>query len=415
MSWPKIEERLKVAMGLDVASIGSTALVRAVQGRRVACGLQDVDDYWRKLSGSDAELQELIEAVVVSETWFFRDSGAFAAMVQLIKEEWLSVHRDGVVRLLSLPCSTGEEPYSMAMALLDAGVRPDRFRIDGVDISERAVALARRGIYGKNSFRGSELGFRERHFTAGQAGWRVDDAVRASVTLRQGNLFADDFSPGALKYTAIFCRNVLIYFDRPTQDRAILMLDRILADDGLLFVAPSETNLLLSHGFVAIKIPLAFAFRRAPKASVIATKPVRKPAAPIAATPAIARPTRAAARVPVAPPAPKPAAIAASDADVAKAQRLADQGHLVEAAKLCEAWLRDHPPSVRALQLMGVIREASGNVDDAKDYYRKALYLDPAHQESLVHLAFLLEKQGDIRGARLLRERAQRAAQRAEG
>ncbi len=101
--------------------------------------------YWERVRGSRAELQALIEAVVVPETWFFRDREAFAALARLAREEWLpSAPQTGCCRLLSLPCSTGEEPYSMAMALLDAGVPADRFRIDAVDISAAALAQAER-------------------------------------------------------------------------------------------------------------------------------------------------------------------------------------------------------------------------------------------------------------------------------
>ena len=119
---------LKQAMGLDVASIGASALARAVQERQRACSVQDAGAYLERVRASDAELQALIEAVVIPETWFFRDRAAFAALVRFVQVEWLPFHADGCLRLLSLACSTGEEPYSMAMALLDAGLLPNRFR-----------------------------------------------------------------------------------------------------------------------------------------------------------------------------------------------------------------------------------------------------------------------------------------------
>ncbi|UXI68596.1 CheR family methyltransferase [Tahibacter amnicola] len=410
MSRADIENRLKLAMGLDAASIGSSSIDRAVRNRMRDLGAADLDQYWNILCRSAVELQELIEAVVVPETWFFRDREAFNAMVSLLQQDL--AHLSGAsLRLLSLPCSTGEEPYSMAMALLDNGFAADRFKIDAVDISERALALARRGIYGQNSFRGAELEFRDRHFDAVPGGYRVRDDVRAQVTLRQGNLFADDFLPGSGMYTVVFCRNVLIYFDRATQDRAMSVLDRLMAEKGLLFVAPSETGLVMSHGYVSIKFPLAFGFRRGlatpPKVAAPREKPAPRVATPRTAPP----PKRPAAPVAVGAPAPrKPEPVAAPpEGDIEQAERLADQGHLVEAAKLCNEVLRKQGPSARAFQLLGLVREATGNLPEAIQYYRKALYLDPSHQEVLVHLAYLLEKQGDAKGARLLRERAQRA------
>src|SRR5437016_5919488 len=121
MAQVDFESLLKNTMGLDTASIGSAAIERAVRLRMASVGLKQADDYWQQLQSSTPELQELIEAVVVPETWFFREREAFAALVRLVTEEWQPVHPTSVLRLLSAPCSTGEEPYSMVMSLLDGG------------------------------------------------------------------------------------------------------------------------------------------------------------------------------------------------------------------------------------------------------------------------------------------------------
>jgi hypothetical protein len=104
------------------------------------------------------------------------------------------------------------------------------------------------------------LGFRDRHFESKAHGYHVAEAVRWQVHFEQGNLLAPGFQPEAEIYDVIFCRNLLIYFDRATQDRAIKVLERLLTK-GFLFVGPSETGLLLSHDFVSAKVSLAFAFR----------------------------------------------------------------------------------------------------------------------------------------------------------
>lgn len=403
-----VEQLLKQAMGLDAASIGHTAIERAVQERVSACSLPDQDAYWQYLCASAPELQLLIETVVVPETWFFRDPAAFAALAQMARENWLPGRPQGVLRLLSLPCSTGEEPYSMAMALLDAGLAPDRFLIDAVDISARSLALAARAVYGRNSFRGGELGFRERHFEALAQGHRPSPAVRASVRFQQGNLLAADFLQGSEIYDAVFCRNVLIYFDRATQDRAVAVLRRLLAAGGTLFVGPAETGLLFSQGFVSARIPLAFAFRKTAPVRAQAERlpgswvppPPAPPRRPPAATPLRQRPFK--------PDAVPPPSRSEQAPDIDAAARLADQGRLVEAAKACEEHQRTHGHSARAFHLMGLIRNAAGNLPEAVQQFRKALYLDPDYYEALVHLAFLLEKQGDAAGAQTLRKRARR-------
>jgi chemotaxis protein methyltransferase WspC len=440
MGLAAVENLLKESMGLNAASIGSAAIARAVQGRLSACKVGDLHGYQELLRVSVTELQALIEAVVVPETWFFRDRHAFSALTRLVHDEWLPAHPDGVLSLLSLPCSTGEEPYSMAMALFDARVPGNRFRVDAVDISARNLALGMRAVYGRNSFRGDDLGFRDRHFDATSEGHRLRENVRRQVRFEQGNLFAADLLPGVAIYDVIFCRNVLIYFDRPTQDRALVVLNRLLHAKGTLFVAPAETALPVSHDLVSTNEPLAFAFR---KASVLPSAAKKKAALPVTAPaprgpvmqalPTFNRGERKERREPdlflkefpassassavkrgAFPAGPLPARSADSAAHLNEASRLADQGHFVEAATRCEEHLRLSGPSATAFYLLGLVRDATGNHSEAASYYRKALYLDPNHYDTQIHLALLMETQGDPAGAQVLRNRARRLEQKSK-
>ncbi|MBL6751290.1 MAG: hypothetical protein ISP90_12245 [Nevskia sp.] len=415
----EIERLLRAAMGLDPGSIGWSAIGRAVQERQAACGLHSEVEYLAHLREAPAEMQELIESVVVPETWFFRDREAFSTLgASLRKELQQGSGLRPALRLLSLPCSTGEEPYSMAMALLDAGIPAERFRIDAVDISARALEQAQRAVYRRNSFRGAELGFRERHFEPADGGWRPSEPVRRTVQFHQGNVFAAGFLPVFEHYDAIFCRNMLIYFDRTAQREAISVLERRLRKQGLLFVAAAETGLVAGHGFTPLRAPLAFAFRKQPPEPSAAAPAAARPQAP----PPVPQPPAwmpAAEPAHAGPPAGAPATGPERPAEppargIEAALRLADQGRLAEAAEICQAHLRQHGPSAPALYLMGLVRDAAGDLQEAARYYRQTLYLEPTHPETLVHLALLLDKQGDRAGAELLRNRARRR-QRASG
>jgi chemotaxis protein methyltransferase WspC len=422
MGLAAIEHLLQASMGLSMASIGPAAIARAVQERVLVCDLNDLDAYLEQVRASATELQALIEAVVVPETWFFRDRHAFTALARVAREEWLPTHPDGLLSLLSLPCSTGEEPYSMAMALLDAYVPANRFRVDAVDISARNIAQGARAVYGKNSFRGDELGFRDRHFDLTDEGYRLRETVRQQVRFQQGNLFAVDLLPGVAIYDLIFCRNVLIYFDRPTQDRALAVMNRLLHPKGVLFVAPAETGLPVSHDLVSTNEALAFAFR---KTDAVPASPKRKashpvkalaPRHPVAKAAPVLQAVRARSATMAVASVPAPPAGRSLDpaADLAEATRLADQGHFVEAATRCDEHLRRCGPSATAFYLMGLVRDATGNHAEANAYYRKALYLDPNHYDTQIHLALLLEKQGDAAGALVLRNRARRLEQKSK-
>jgi chemotaxis protein methyltransferase WspC len=404
----RFEHLLRKTIGLDAESIGPASIQRPVRLRMRSLGLRRPEDYERLLEDSRAEWNELVESVIVAETWFFRDPALFTGFVRHVLEERLPADPATPMRLLSIACASGEEPYSLVMALLQAGVAPDRFQVEAVDISARALARAERGIYGKNSFRGKDLAFRDRHFQPSKEGFILDPAVRKCVRFYQGNLFSTDFPPGQASYDFIFCRNLLIYFDRPTQRRAIERIERLLAPSGVLFVGTVEHPLVLNHGFVSANIPKASACRKAGRAA-------RRP-----------RLARLSKRLPIPPelhpngafhpPPPASTGIKPLPAgrsspflqpDLETARRLADAGRLNEAAEICEAHLRQSRVSAQAYYLLGLVRDAGGDAS-AMDCYRKALYLEPDHYESLLHMALLLQKHGDPARARAFRSRAQR-------
>lgn len=394
-------------MGLDVASIGASAIERAVRHRQQACQLPDVHAYSEHLRGSQAELQELIDVVVVPETWFFRDRESFAALARVVRDELRSASAGGPLRLLSVPCATGEEPYSIVMTLLDAGLPAERLRVEAVDICERLLRHARRGVYGNGAFRGADLHFRSRYFEpAPGGGYLLGESVRRHVQFQQGNLLSADFLPGAARYDVIFCRNVLIYFDRATQARALAVLSRLLTPAGMLFVGPAESGVVLEHDFQSAKLPLAFAFRKAPlprpRPETVRILPVAR-ARPRLHPPASAAPLASAPLPPRLPSLDRPV-------ELDEARALADQGAFDEAAERCDVYLHKHGPTAEVCFLLGLVRDAGGRASEAEAWYRKALYLDQHHADALLHLALLLERHARPTEARVLRQRLLRVA-----
>ena len=148
----KIAELLEQTIGLNISSIGDSSFQRVLSIRMRALGIGDAKAYYDKLTVSFGELRKLVEEVTVPETWFFRDQEPFIFLTEHILDSEKS-HARSTYRILSLPCSTGEEPYSIAMTLLEAGLNPLNFFIDAVDVSERVLTKARKGVYGRNSFR----------------------------------------------------------------------------------------------------------------------------------------------------------------------------------------------------------------------------------------------------------------------
>lgn len=417
-----IETLLRERIGLSAASIGSSSVLRAIQQRMSRIDIHDISSYYQKLTCSAEEFSELVETVTVPETWFFRTYQSFTALEAIAKHEWLPAHQNDVLHILTVPCSTGEEPYSIAMALLDCGFQPAQFIVDAVDINTRNLTNAKHALYTRNSFRNQDLTFRDRHFKKSGSAYQLVDRVKQTVNFIHGNLLDASFMPGDRHYDIVFCRNLLIYFDRPTQERAFKVLDRLLAQNGVLFLGHAEGSLALNNWFTSSRHPMAFAFHRnsderrmGDRRDNEERKPVPRPERraqherrkTISAPPTPAFPYTPAPG----PSAPATAKPAATDS-LEEAYRCADQGHLVEAAALCETHLQNNGPGAQAYYLLGLVRDAAGNKAQADEYLRKALYLDPNHYEALVHLAVLAEQQSDLQGAQNLRQRAQRVRDR---
>ncbi|SEM33665.1 MCP methyltransferase, CheR-type [Pseudomonas sp. ok272] len=401
-------EFLKERIGLDVTSVGPAIIERAVRQRMAALRIESSDDYWRHLQGSRDEQQALIEGVIVPETWFFRYPESFATLAKLAAKRLAELKGMRALRLLSLPCSTGEEPYSIAMALFDGGLLPHQFKVDGLDVSPLSVERAKRACYGKNSFRGQPIDYRERHFSAEAEGDRLHERVREQVRLQVGNVLDPNLLANEAPYDFVFCRNLLIYFDQPTQKQVFEVLKRLTHVDGVLFIGPAEGSLLGRLGMRSIGIAQSFAFSRhhepAP-AFITPPAPVSLPARPVpASAPARGRPFSRVAPSPRLEPVPATDAVAV----LATITRLANTGKSAEARAACEQYLRDHEPAAQVFYWLGLLSDMAGQVLEAQGFYRKALYLEPQHPEALMHLAALLAAQGDVAGSRRMQARAAR-------
>ncbi|MDH1508891.1 tetratricopeptide repeat protein [Pseudomonas mosselii] len=405
---------LQERIGLDVESVGAAMVERALRQRCTLVQAQNLDDYWVRLLQSTDEQQALIEAVIVPETWFFRYPESFTALAGLAHKRVAELAGARPLRILSLPCSTGEEPYSIAMALLDGGLSPGVFRIDGLDISPSSVAKGELGVYGRNSFRGSELAFRERHFTAVGEAHRLDERVRQQVSLQVGNVLDPALRARQGLYDFVFCRNLLIYFDVPTQQRVFEVLKHMTHVQGVLFIGPAEGSLLARLGMRPLGIAQSFAYVRQDEAPPVpiakpASRPTVAPSVPpriLTLPPRVGRPN--AAPVAKVMPAEGEAQLLASIAQHANA------GDSAQAREGCERYLRKFAPKAQVYYWLGLLSDTEGDAAQAITHYRKALYLDPQHPEALMHLAMLLAAQGDEAGARRLQERAARAGRESE-
>jgi chemotaxis protein methyltransferase CheR len=211
-------------------------------------GFADFSAYCRHLrqQAGDRELDDLVNRLSTNHTYFFREPEHFAFMREVVLPEMKARHReDRDLRLWCAAAATGEEPYSALITMLEF-FGPAYAEWDGgvlaTDISARALATARRGVYHRERLDQVPPDLRRRYFAPlpGRSEWQVKQRLRADVTFRRFNLIRNDF-PFRKPFDLVFCRNVMIYFDQPTRDRLAARFADFITPGGYLFTGHSES------------------------------------------------------------------------------------------------------------------------------------------------------------------------------
>jgi chemotaxis protein methyltransferase CheR len=199
----------------------------------------------------DEEISDIMDILTTNETYFFRESFQLRAFTdEILPELMILKQRERTLRIWSAGCSTGEEPYTIAMLMLELDCFQGwRIEIVGSDISQRVVQHARKGIYGKSSFRSTEERYLKRFFTEVEGGFRICDEVRELVTISHMNLFDANRLALLGKMDLIFCRNVIIYFDQDSKKRVIENFYNMLRGGGYLLLGHSESLMNISTAF----------------------------------------------------------------------------------------------------------------------------------------------------------------------
>ena len=208
-----------------------------------------------KQAGSTEMVREIVDAMTTNESFFFRDITPFDQFRDFVLPKLLESRADKKqIRIWSAACSNGQEPYSLAIILKEAGAKLSGWRVDIVatDLSREVLARAKAGVYSQFEVqRGLPITLLVKYFKQDGDKWRIDPALRAMVSFQEFNLLDDVRSLG--HFDIVFCRNVLIYFDQPTKTMVLDRISSILAPDGHLVLGGAETVLGMSDKFVSIK------------------------------------------------------------------------------------------------------------------------------------------------------------------
>jgi len=411
----KIKSIVKEKIGLDSSTIGDSTIEKIIQQRMHQCNLEDFDDYYFLITNNAQELSELLEVTVIPETWFFRDIKPFETIYKKIKQK-LVENRSSTFKILSIPSSTGEEPYSLAMYLIDKGIDISRFNIDAVDVSERALQCAKQGVYGNNSFRGKHYSaYQKKHFCKEGDFYKIHSNINRKVNFYRLNILKGDQALKQ-KFDYILCRNLLIYFDVPTKLTAFKNLFNFLKDNGHLFIGHSEFGSVPDNLFKNTGFEHAFAlvkhnnteYKKKPQTEALETAPSfpkkqQKIAQPFKQKKAFESLIKQDTSKNSEENKTKPSST------LKQIRNLADSGEYDKAEEICEQHITNNGEGVETLFLLGLIKGSQNKNSQAETLFRKALFLDPKHYNSLIHLSLLLKKSGDNKNADLLKARAEKS------
>jgi chemotaxis protein methyltransferase WspC len=278
----RIVARLGEVAGIDPASLEAGRIAWTVERRCRHLRLTEAAAYAEYLASNADELEELIDALVIQETRFFRDPAVFEHLRAWAREAASAGH--GSLRVLSAPCSTGQEAYSIAATLTLAGIAPSRFTIDAFDISNSALATARRGVYAAGSLQHAERELQEACGRLQGGHWHMHEELRRRIRFERRNLAEPDALESGEAYHLILCRNLFIYLNARARAALADSLSRALAPDGRLIVGAGDRVAELNARFVPVKPAAGFGFTHKPQHApakvlsvVQAAQPKRQP------------------------------------------------------------------------------------------------------------------------------------------
>ncbi|HJR15382.1 MAG TPA: protein-glutamate O-methyltransferase CheR [Gemmatimonadales bacterium] len=229
--------------GLSLHAYKDKCLRRRIAVRMRACGVHSFAAYQAVLDGSPAEYERLKDAITINVTRFYRNADTWNVLRNGFLHE--VCQGSGEVRAWSAGCSSGEEPYTLALLIadyFDRQGRPERLgmvSVDATDIDRECLQQAQAGYYRREALADVPADLAERYFEADGDGYRVIERVRRRIVVRSLDLSRDP--PPRRNYQLILCRNVVIYFGRETQERVFLAFAEALAPGGILVLGKVES------------------------------------------------------------------------------------------------------------------------------------------------------------------------------
>lgn len=252
----QIKNLIKLRTGLVCDKSLTTVLQEEIKKKIIETGIGSIVDYYKVLVNNQEEFLKLVNLITVNETYFFRESAYIDILVDQIIPRLMNLQNPFIkkIKILSAGCSTGEEPYSIAIALHKKYGHGFKYLFDiiGFDIDQYAIQRAKEGIFFKPSFRSVDSELVNCYFERmDENRMRIIDLIRNSVIFINLNLTHDAYPEDIQQADVIFYRNVSIYFEPETQKKIFINLSKLLNENGYLIVSSTET---LSHNYKILQL-----------------------------------------------------------------------------------------------------------------------------------------------------------------
>ncbi|HVT51735.1 MAG TPA: protein-glutamate O-methyltransferase CheR [Dongiaceae bacterium] len=243
-----LKQRSGLVLGNDKAYLLESRLLPVARKYRLA-SFEDLVRLIRS-KGDEAVIKDVVEAMTTNESFFFRDTKPFDQFKQIVLPTLMASRPNKQIRIWSAACSSGQEPYSLAMILSEMSAQLAGWKIEilGTDLSTEILDRAKEGVYSQfEAQRGLPISLLVKYFTQVGDRWQINPKLRAMVQYREFNLLNDPRTLG--KFDVVFIRNVLIYFDQPTKGKILNGISGLMPDDGFLFLGGAETVLGITDRF----------------------------------------------------------------------------------------------------------------------------------------------------------------------
>jgi chemotaxis protein methyltransferase CheR len=385
--------------------------------RATRFGFIDYDEYYRMLTASDDEFKELMNLVTINETSFFRFPAQFEVLRDIVIPEILAEKSSASrqFRVWSAGCSTGEEPYTIAMTLLDSTLEGSDFGLEvlGTDVSTSALDRAKEGIYKARSMASLEQSVVQRWFEPVKGGHRPAQRVREIVDFSYHNLVKEPYPIALLSnWDVIFCRNVTIYFRLESTRRVVNNFYESLNPGGYLFIGHSETLQTISDRFEVLELGGVFLYRKPPlrgvrgvgygaarRASRVSGDRAQRPRLSVTEPRRASTPGRPGG--PSSEPTAQPSADALADVAqaIAEAHEMLELGRPAEARHAAERALTIDAGSIEALLVRAHANADSGDFEAAVQDANAALKINPLLAPARYILGVIYQRQGDGQAA----------------